>query len=102
MKDPPKPLSPDALRRLIEFALAEGYFRESFHASDEHPERNISLEDVTEGLKRDDWVIETTEYDPKHKNWKYLIKTKDIEGDELHILIAADPKRTRIKEITRW
>jgi hypothetical protein len=46
--------------------------------------------------------MEAPEYDPVRKNWKYKIKTKDIEGDELHIVIAAYPKSTSIKVITRW
>ena len=102
MKDVPKALSLSALRALVRFALTEGYCRESFHAAEEHPERNICFDDVLAGLEREDWTLEETEYDSEHKNWKYTIKTKDIEEDDLHIIIAADQKRTRIKVITRW
>lgn len=103
MKSEQNPISVATLRKLVEsVASGEGFLRESFHAANEHPERNISLEDVLAGLKSPDWVLEKTEYDSRHKNWKYLIKTADIEGDELHILISADPKRAIIKVITRW
>jgi hypothetical protein len=102
VKEPPKPLSLTPLRALVLFAVAEGYYRESFHAAEDHPERNISLDDVLAGLERDDWTLEGTKYDSEHKNWKYTIKTKDIEDYDLHIVVTADQKRTRIKVITRW
>jgi hypothetical protein len=50
----PKPLSIESLRKLIATAVTEGYCRESFHAAEEHPERNISFEDVLAGLGGDD------------------------------------------------
>ena len=99
---PPKQLSAPELRRVIEQARIEGRVRESFHASDEHPERNLSLDDVLAGLERADWILESTEYDEKHKNWKYRIKTKDVEGDDLTILLTASQETLSVKVITRW
>lgn len=100
----PSPLSERALRRLIREAIDKSYYRESFHAENDHPERNISADDVLYGLERNDWVIEgTPEWAGNpYNNWKYLIKTVDIEGDELHVLIAARPEYKRFKIISRW
>ncbi len=41
-------------------------------------------------------------YDDKHGNWEYLIRTRDLDGDELHIKIAVHPKENRFEVITRW
>ena len=57
------------------------------------------------GLERSDWVLaKPPNYDPhpKHKTWEYLIRTRDIEGDELHLKIAVYPKEGRIKVITKF
>jgi hypothetical protein len=97
------PLSANALRNLIEAAIARGYLEESEHAEHDHPERNLSIDDVVYGLKRRDWALAAeSNYDREHHNWEYLIRTKDIEGNELEIKIAAYPDYKRIRIITKW
>ena len=97
------PLSEHALRRLIRVAFDRGYFRESKHAMDGHPERGISIDDVIYGLEREDWSFaRQPNYDVEHASWEYLITTEDLDGDELHIKLAAFPDERRIEVITRW
>ena len=99
----PSPLREKALRQLIRVALERGYFRESGHAESGHPSRNISIEDVIYGLEHRAWSFaKTPNYDAEHRNWEYLIRTVDIEGEELHLKIAAFPAEKRIEIITRW
>jgi hypothetical protein len=99
----PPCLSLEALRALVRSAVDKGYYRECFHAEHDHPERNISADDVLHGLDRDDWTLDRQpEWQEEYRNWKYLIKTVDIEGEELHILIAAMPDYCRFEVITRW
>ena len=99
----PRPLGERALRSLIRRALNRGYFRESFHAEFEHPERHISIDDVVHGLGREDWTLaKPPDYDAAHGNWEYLIRTQDLEGQELHIKIAVFPRQNRVEVITRW
>jgi hypothetical protein len=98
----PSPLSETALRELTHIALERGYIRERQHAEHGHPERNISIDDVIHGLDREDWKLEAKDYDEEHKSWEYLIRTHDVDGDELHIKIAALPSEKRIWVITRW
>lgn len=99
----PKPLTEQALRSLLARALRKGLYRESFHAEHEHPERNISTEDVVYGLERRDWTLAAApNYDTQHKTWEYLIKTKDLEGNDLHIKLAVFPQQNRFEVITRW
>jgi hypothetical protein len=102
---PPRPpcLSETALRELVRYALEMSYYRECFHAEHDHPERNISIEDVVYGLERDDWTLERhPEFDQEHNNWKYFIKTVDIEDELLIVLIRAVPEYRRFEVITRW
>lgn len=99
----PPALSESGLRGLILFAINKAYYRESFHAEDEHLERHISIDDVLYGLERDAWVFaEPPNFDERHKSWEYLISTTDIEGDQLTIKIAAFPDDKRFEVITRW
>jgi hypothetical protein len=99
----PHPLSEHALRILIRVAMEKGYFRERLHAENDHPERNISADDVIHGLEREDWTLAMTpDYDEQHRSYEYLIRTVDIEGDKLEIKLAAYPDEKRIEVITRW
>ena len=99
----PDPLSIGALRQHIRLALDKGYFQEKNHAENDHPERNLSIDDVIHGLERKDWILEREpNYDEEHRGWEYLIKTVDIDGDELHIKLCAHPADKRIDIITRW
>ena len=83
--------------------MAKGLYRESFHARYEHPERKLTTDDVVHGLERKDWsVVRQPNWDDAHKNWEYLIKTKDVEGDELRLKIAVFPEEGRFTVITRW
>lgn len=102
-KNRPAPLSVKALRAFVTRALEKGYYRESLHAAEGHLERNISLDDVIHGLERKDWTLaEAPNYDPEHGNWEYLIKTQDLDGNELHIKIAVQSQLNRLEVITRW
>ncbi len=56
-RQPEPPLSENGLKSLISYALNRGYIQESDHATDDHPERNLSLDDVIHGLEREDWKL---------------------------------------------
>ena len=102
-KPRPLALSPNALRNLIQAALSRGFFDESEHAEFDHPERNLSTDDILYGLKQSDWVYaKEPDFDTVHNTWEYLIRTKDVEGNELEIKLAAYPDYNRIRIITRW
>ena len=102
-KKRPDPFSECELRQFIRIALDKGYFGETLHAESGHPERNITVDDVIHGLEREDWKLaKKPEYSDEHQSWKYLIRTVDIDGDELNVLIAAYPSSKRFEVITRW
>jgi hypothetical protein len=97
------PLTERALRDLIRVTLEKGYYTESLHRANDHPERNISLDDIIHGLERDGWKFrKTPDWDDEHASYEYLIRTVDIEGEELTIKLAAYPREKRIKVITAW
>lgn len=95
----PQALKEHALRQLILVAIEKGYYTEYLH----HPERNISVDDVIQGLERSDWTLAGhPEWDESFRRYKYQISTADIEGDELTIILAAYPHEKRIAIITAW
>jgi hypothetical protein len=104
-KDKPRPrsLSANALRNLIQIAMARGYLVESEHAESHHPERNISIDDVIFGLKQPNWILaRAPDWDNDHNNWEYLVKTVNIEGDALEVKLAALPEFNKIVVVSRW
>ena len=85
-KKQPDPFDEDGLRKFVREALEGGYYRESYHSEVERASRNISIHDIAAGLERDDWRLGgAPEYDEKHGEWKYTIRTVDLEGEELHV-----------------
>ena len=90
-----KPMSEAALRQFINKALEKGWVRESFHSEVERAYRNISDEDIQHGLGRKDWVIGGKPEQVK-KGFKYLIRTVDIEKEELHLLVLPTDDETLI------
>jgi hypothetical protein len=101
----PNPLSESALRQAINKVLDRGFIREAFHSEVERAERNISEDDIRYGLERKDWTLaKPPNWDdsPKHKTWEYLIKTVDVDQEELHLKIAVYPNENRLKVITKY
>ena len=97
------PLAGNALRELIRVALEKGYYTESLHSANDHPERNISPDYIIHGLERSDWELaKDPNWDDEHASYEYLIRTADIEGEELTIKLAIYPEEKRIKVITAW
>jgi len=90
-----RPMSEAALRQFIGKALDKGWVRESFHSEVERAYRNISDEDIQYGLSRKDWIIED-EPEQINKGFKYLIRTVDIEQEELHLLVLPTDVETLI------
>lgn len=93
-------LSEQALRELIRYALERSYYDECPHAENDHPERNISADDILHGLDNENWILEGSEV--RGTSRRYRIKTVDIEGEELTIIVRAIPELKRFEVVTRW
>jgi len=103
-EDPrPRCLTEEQLRDFVRIAYERGYYRETFHSEHERAYRDISPDDIAYGLERSDWVLcKAPDYDKKFGSWEYLIRTVDIEDEELHLKIAIDLRYQRFEVISKW
>ena len=101
----PDTLTEEQLRKLVLDAIHASTYAgtlESFHALYGHPERGIEFGDVIHGLESP-WVFERKpEFNEKHRQWKYYIATRTVDGDAITIIIAVDTWRRQFLVITRW
>lgn len=97
-----KPLLAIALRQFLKKALDRGWYEEAYHPKVERAFRNISDEDLVHGLELSTWVIEKTEPAREKGLFKYTIRTADIEGVELHIVVLPFLETQRFKIITKY
>jgi hypothetical protein len=99
----PKQLSLSALRQFVSKAIEKGWVRETFHAEHDRAYRNISNEDVLHGLERPDWSLAAPpNYSADHNNWQYKIKTLDVEGEELHLIVSPRSSDGTLRIITKY
>lgn len=97
-----RPLSESELRAFIKRALRSGYYWESFHARHGHPERGITADDLIHGLRAEWTFAAPPEFSEEFREWKYAIKTVDVEGDELHVVIAVSLANQRFTVVSKW
>lgn len=62
-------------------------------------DRNFSRRDV-ERVLRNGLVSPSPEWNEAAQQWKYTITGRDIDGDELKLVIAIDPDLRRLTVIT--
>lgn len=98
----PPPLTETDLRQVVVKAVEMGRVRETFHSEHERAYRNASMDDILRGLQRPDWTLVSQEFNVRYQNWRYKIRTVDIEEDELFLLIAADPLNETVLVITKF
>lgn len=100
----PSCLTEVALKELVVAAIdgAPESDPETFHASFDHLERSISLDDVIHGLEGD-WNFDRPPVFNKDEwQWKYFIATESIDGDEILVIIAVDTLNRSFEVVTRW
>lgn len=100
----PAPLTPDKVREVILEALGdEGSYREMFslHLLD-YPQRKLDFNDVLFGLKREWEACRIDGFNEREWQWKYEIKTQDIDGRSFFIVLALDPINKKFRIITRY
>jgi hypothetical protein len=97
-----KPWSETALRQFIARAIDKGWVREDPHSEFDRAYRNISADDIRFGLERSGWVLEKTEPAREKGRFKYTIRTTDIEGDELHLVLLPNNETATLAVITKY
>lgn len=101
----PKPVDCKQVRRVVLAAMGDdGYYIESFslHTRFDHPERHLSIDDLICGLKQEWNGCKVDRFDGDEWQWSYRIRTTDIEGFPLIIVVALDPKNIRFKVVTAF
>ncbi len=95
-------LSEEALRAAVSRIVLYGTFRESKHSAQDRSYRNVSQDDIVAMLDGA-WTLDgKPEWSEEHRNWKYKVAGKDIEGDELALVIAVNVELNRIEIITKF
>ncbi len=94
-----KPLDEGSLRIAVARILNYGRFRESKHARDDRAYRNISDDDILACLEGR-WELVGQEFGTR--DWKYTIRGRDIEGDELGLVIVVDTDRQLVEIVTKF
>lgn len=97
-----QPLDDDKLRAFLKGAIEDGDYTESFHSEREHPEREVSIDDLLHGLQQRWHHFQAASFDARRDEWRYYLKTTDIEGETLHVIIAVSLRNRRFKVITKW
>jgi hypothetical protein len=101
----PKALNEKGVRKVLDAALSDkGYYIESFsfHARFDHPERRISIDDVLFGLRNPWRGCKVDEFNDDEWQWQYLIKTHDVDGNEIVVSIGLDPKNAKFTIVTAF
>jgi hypothetical protein len=101
----PKALDIKGVRKVVLAAMAkDGFYIESFslHCRFDHPERHLSINDLIFGLKQEWRGCKVDEFDDDEWQWKYLVKTTDVEEFPLVIVVALDPKNNRFTVVTSF
>ena len=95
-------MSEAGLRQFVIRALDRGYVREGFHSEVERAERNISEHDIRYGLSQKTRTLEGFPQPSKTGGFKYLIRTVDVEQEELHLLVKPDTETGNLKILTKY
>ncbi len=79
-----------------------GIFRESAHSAEDRSYRNISHDDMLHMLQGPWTLAAQPEWDEAHRNWKYKLAGRDIEGDDLVLVISLNVEEQMITIITKF
>lgn len=113
MSSPPKPkrpkrLSDAELRKVVIEALRKDWplgWHESRHATFDHPERHIDINDVLYGLEQKWDAVrcnDPDDFNEDHWQWSYEIDTRNIEQKPITVRIAVDPQNRSFEIVSRW
>ena len=98
----PSPLSPAQVRKIVLEAIESESYKETTHASLDHPERLISINDVLHGLEQSWTACNPEEFSDWHWQWKYRIATTDLDDEALVVIVAIDTRNKSFEVITRF
>ncbi len=85
-----RPAQLEELFPKIRHCLDMGLYRQSKHAIERELERRIDLPDVLYVLKNGYHEKHKTSFDEAFHTWKYAIRGKTLDEDDIRIIIAFD------------
>ena len=99
MEKPPK-LGPAEAFAAIQALLDEhDTIGRTDHAKDKMVERGFTMDDVLNVLRKGS-VSPDAQWDDTFKNWKYMVRGRGCDGDDLSVVIALEPALARLTLIT--
>jgi hypothetical protein len=98
----PPALAEPELRVAVTRIVHYGTIWQTRHAGRDRDYRNISDDDI-QAMLLSDWVLERVpEWNDDHRNWKYRLLGKDIEGDELTLIVTVNTEEQTLAVITKF
>lgn len=85
-----RPAQTDEIFPKIRYCIDQGLYRQSKHAISRELEREISLPDVLYVLKNGYHEKQKTSFDEAFQKWKYAIRGRTLDGNDIRIIIAFD------------
>lgn len=82
---PPK--NPDLFEKIRQ-CIVESRYRLSIHAIERKDQRDISLPDILYVLANGYEEKRKSSYDDKYKTWKYAIRGKTVDGDDIRVIAS--------------
>ncbi len=98
----PPALSEDQLRSRVQQIVLHGTVIESWHSRKDRSYRNVSMDDIQHMLRSDWNLAGKPKWSEEHRNWTYKLHGKDLDEDELTLIIAVKDDRVQILVITKY
>jgi hypothetical protein len=98
----PSALTEPDLRVAVTRIVLYGTIWQTRHAGRDRDYRNISDDDI-QAMLLGDWALERMpEWNDDHRNWKYRLLGRDIEGDELTLIVTLNTEEQTLAVITKF
>lgn len=83
-----RPAKRENLLDLVRQHVDTGSYLDTRHVVERKQERDITLPEVLQVLRRGFWEKRKDEYKMEHPSWNYAIRGKTVDGRELRVIVA--------------
>jgi len=98
-----RPFDEARLRAFVREALSSGLVREVPHSRIGRAHRKISNRDIIHALEYEHWKLDREPlFDAGRERWRYRIRSEDIEGDELILVISPRVEKCLLEIVTKF
>lgn len=96
-----RPPQLDELLKKIGEHIEQGRYRQSIHAFERCEQRNIDILDALYVLRHGYHEKQKTSFDELHQTWKYSIRKKTLDGEDVRVIVAFDSHDMMIITVMR-